>query len=228
MDDVRSSTKTLELLNACRVPATVPVGRFGAWFIGRVDLTPETRKAWGHYQGKDPGVDRYTVLRRATMGTDQYPEVVMEDTLPELRRHLPILLPAHGRVLVSGLGLGCVVRGLLSKPEVELIEVVEIDPTILRVIGHEFQYNPRVRLRLGDALTISWPEGRRWDFAWHDVWIDPELGHLDVLHAQLMARYRSLVREQGAWMFDRKAKRAWPDRLLGAPGRGRQLEVVHG
>jgi hypothetical protein len=35
--------------------------------------------------------------------------------------------------------LGCVVRGLLSKPEVERIDVVEIDGDILRVVGKEFR-----------------------------------------------------------------------------------------
>jgi spermidine synthase len=50
----------------------------------------------------------------------------MEDTLSELRRHTPIFMRAKGRLLVTGLGLG-VVRGLLAKPEVEHIDVVEID-----------------------------------------------------------------------------------------------------
>jgi hypothetical protein len=56
-------------------------------------------------------------------------EVVMEDSPRELRRHLPIWMHAHGRVLVTGLGLGCVVRGLLASPHVEYIDVAKSTPT---------------------------------------------------------------------------------------------------
>lgn len=140
----------------------------------------------------------------------------MEDSPRELRRHLPVLLAARGRVLVSGLGLGCVVRGLLSLPEVEHVDVVEIDRNVLRLTGAEFSDHPRVTLHLGDALRIRWPRRTRWDFAWHDI--HDEYGHLAVLHTRLLLRYQRRVGRQGAWGLPRWLRQRRPE-LLGSPRR---------
>lgn len=131
-------------------------------------------------------------------------EVVMDDSRLELRRHLPIWLAAHGRVLITGLGLGCVVRGLLACAEVTHIDVIELDREILARVGAEFEGNPRVALHHGNALTCKMP-GRRWDFAWHDIWC--EGNGLQVLHVKLIHRYRRRCARQGAWMLPRFIKR---------------------
>src|ERR1700679_3972098 len=137
-----------------------------------------------------------TVLRRLSMKTIHIEgsggEVVMEDSRTELRRHLQIWLKGSGRILISGLGLGCVVRGLLINPAVTHIDVVEIDPIIIALIGPEFRQDKRVHVHPADALTIQWPADARWDYAWHDCWVNedgsPEkmLWHL---HADLFSRY---------------------------------------
>jgi hypothetical protein len=163
------------------------------------------------------GGDTQTCLRRiteATMHSDG--EIVMEDSLSELRRHLPIFLAARGRILITGLGLGCVVRGLLVNPDVSHIDVVEIDRQILERVGVEFADNPRVTLHHGDALTYKMPRDR-WDFAWHDIWCEGNR-RLHVLHLRLLRRYHNRVGRQGAWMLPRTVKRrlasaGWP--LLG-------------
>jgi hypothetical protein len=191
------------LLAACRVPLALQPRQLGLWEIRRfdvADLESEVARAFVTHQ---VGWPTYTMLARTTIATIERDmgEVVMEDSQRELRRHLPILLAAHGRVLVSGLGLGCVVRGLLSKPGVRHIDVVEIDPTILALVGDEFRCNRRVTLHLGDAESYDWPRAWRWDFAWHDVWTEPDTEHLDVLHARLLARFRDRVTHQGAWQM---------------------------
>ncbi len=195
-----------EFLEAARVPETLAPQVFGPWSIERYDSPPPELCA---KLGIPPiGWDSYTLLYRATMATlhQDRGECVMEDSQRELSRHLPIWLRAHGRVLVSGLGLGCVVRGLLASPDVEHIDVVEIDRGILDVVGPEFAGEFRVTLHHGDALKIDWPASTRWDFAWHDIWCEGG-GKLHVLHAELMARYARHVPSQGAWMFPRFAKR---------------------
>ncbi len=137
----------------------------------------------------------------------------MEDSRRELSRHLPIWLAARGRVLKTGLGLGCVVRGLLANPDVEHIDVVEIDKGIIRVCGAEFVGNPRVTVHHADALT--WDRGgRMWDFAWHDLHsFDEE--HLDLMHAKLLIDYREAVGQQGAWQWPRLAHRVGRQGFLG-------------
>lgn len=209
-----------DLLHACRVPASVEPRRVGPWEIRRIDvasLDNEFTRAF--VRMTLAGYDSYTLLFRDTLATlhEERGECVMEDSLVELRRHLPILLSARGRVLVSGLGLGCVVRGLLAKPEVEHVDVVEIDRHILALVGREFSTNPRVSLYHDDAERITWPAGTRWDFAWHDVWSETE--SLDVVHARLIARYHGMAARQGAWQLARVAKRRWPFPLVGGPRR---------
>lgn len=204
-----------QFVMAARVPDTVPLGTFGLWTIGREEF-PE-----GSPLRARVGFPHLTFLRRPSWGSlhQKYGEVVMEDSTEELCKHLPIWMAAHGRVLVSGLGLGCVVRGLLAKPEVRLVDVVEIDPTIVRLIGPEFAGNPRVALRTGDALKVRWPKDARWDCAWHDIWTEDGNGiALHKLHLRLMTRYKPMVRPrmQGAWALPRVVKRALRGGVLGA------------
>jgi len=162
----------------------------------------------------------YTTLQRISEASLHLEggEVVMEDGLPELRKHLPIVLEAQGRVLVTGLGLGCVVRGLLANPAVEHIDVVELDEDIIRFVGIWFADEPRVTIHQGDALKIEWPEEQRWDYAWHDIWC-PSGSALQLLHGELMHRYADMVPRQGAWAFPRVFKRIWPKPLIGGPRR---------
>jgi hypothetical protein len=107
------------------------------------------------------------------------------------------------------------VRGLLAKPEVTHVDVVELDPVILDMVGPEFSDGDhRVSLHHGNALEFDWPADARWDYCWHDIWC--EHGSLDLLHVELLARFRDRCRWQGAWQLNRQIKRIWPDRLLGA------------
>jgi spermidine synthase len=203
-----------DYIAAARVPETLKPQAFGRW---------EIRRVWARESGtvvgrllfqEQVGFSSQTQLLTHTMATLhlKHGEVVMEDSQVELRKHLPIWMKAEGSVLVTGLGLGCVVRGLLASRKVREITVVEIDSQILRVVGHEFRFNPRVRLMRGDALKIDLP-GKKFDFAWHDLWTDGER-HLQTLHADLLARFHPQCRIQGAWQFPREFKRRMPEWVL--------------
>lgn len=208
-------TPTLwSILEAARVPDAVCPQTFGPWEITRVDVTtPDDHLAVGwstqtrlHYQ----------TWKTRTLGM-RYGEIVMEDSWRELSRHLPIWRTARGRILVTGLGLGCVVRGLITKPDVEHIDVIEIDSAICAVVGAEFLTDPRVTIRHANALTVDVPARVTWDYAWHDLYTEEGCGvpGLQVLHAELLLRYRKACRQQGAWAFPRMYKRVWPGGLLG-------------
>lgn len=211
----------LQYMHAARVPASVKPQRFGAWTLQRMPL----RLIWPDY----------TLLRHSirvpydidTMhleddrteidGTVAVNEVVMEDSEGELRKHLPIWLHARGIVLVTGLGLGCVVRGLLANPRVKHVDVVEIDADIVRIIGAEFSANPKVTIYLADAMTWEPPAGRKYDYAWHDLWT-PQNDGLQVLHMKLFRRIDAFCPVQGAWAFPRMFARQMRKPPLGAPG----------
>jgi spermidine synthase len=156
------------------------------------------------------GFRSQTVLCRHTMATlhTEFGSVVMEDSQEELRQHLPIWISARGRVLVTGLGLGCVVRGLLANPRVTHITVLELDKNIIRICGREFMNNPRVTIIHTDALKYQPKKGERWDFAWHDLWNeDAPTEHLQLLHARLFAKFKKHCGPQGAWKFPKIYKR---------------------
>lgn len=191
-------------LRAARCPSTLAAQEFGLWSIEK-RAAPESEPHGAMFRALIGGPEQ-TVLGRITEATMHQPpgEIVMEDSTQELSRHLPIWLRARGRVLITGLGLGCVVRGLLASPQVERIDVIELDRDILRIVGAEFAHEPRVTLVHGNALTCKMP-GKHWDFAWHDLWCEGST--LQLLHLKLIGRYRKRCDRQGAWMLPRVVKR---------------------
>lgn len=206
-----------DYIHAARVPISLRPQVFGLWMIQRVwaeeirrrcDHLPAIYRAIADQNALAIGFPSYTLLWRTSWSTihlHNHGDLVMEDSLGELRKHLPIWMKAHGRVLVTGLGLGCVVRGLLASKNVEHITVVEIDKQILRIVGHEFRGNHRVELIHGDALNFQ-PGQRKFDFGWHDLWTEGD-EHLQVQHARLIKNLHGSCRQQGAWEFPRYLKR---------------------
>lgn len=199
-----------DYIRVARVPESLKPQAFGPWKIERWRAKDiDTRKFPLSAQFKLAaivnriGFDEYTLLRRYSWNTmhigDGY-DVVMEDSKEELRKHLPIWLNAEGKVLITGLGLGCVVRALLAKPEVEHITVVEIDKSIIRIVGHEFQFNRRVSLVHCDAFNFR-PRGH-FDYAWHDLWTDGE-EHLQCQHVRLLKQFHNICDRQGVWGLPR-------------------------
>lgn len=193
-----------QILQAMRAD-TVPSGESGTWIVEKWNL------AKGVLGPRDvfvpPG--SYTTLRCATDETVHVGgECVMVDHEAELRTHLAFILKARGHVLVTGLGLGCVVRGLLSRPEVEFVDVVEIEQSVIDLVGRYMPTDPRLRIHHADALKFDAPGP--WDFAWHDIWCDGN-ERLAVLHAELIWNFYARVKpgNQGAWNFPRKFKRVF-------------------
>ena len=150
-----------------------------------------------------------TALRRLT-GSMMHlgGEVVMEDSPFELRSHLNFMLRAHGRVLVTGLGLGCVVRGLLASPAVEFVICVEKSRSVLELV-EPFMPKDRVEIINADALVWTQQDDRVFDCAWHDIWADRDNGdpHLSRFHVELLANCREKVAFQGAWDLPRWVKK---------------------
>lgn len=212
---------------AARVPRSLEPQEFGLWRIERLSCGQRIVENRLVVMSEEAvGFPDYTLLSRLTEATlhQVRGDIVMEDSQRELRKHLPIWLNARGRVLVTGLGLGCVVRGLLANPDVDRIEVVEIDHGIARVIGPEFAgvrgvAGQSVELHIGDAREIdeSWLPGR-FDCAWHDLWTEGR--DLQIQHAEMMFRLRRRCGPQGAWELPRFLKRMITRRgrikLLGA------------
>lgn len=150
----------------------------------------------------------YTWLRRWTASTlHDGGAVVMEDTPFELKTHLGFVLRAFGNVLVTGLGLGCVTRGLLANPRVSHVTVIENSPDVMKLVA---PYMPSERLTIIEADALKWTAGNieRFDCAWHDLWTNHDEGepHLDVWHVRMFKNLTGRVKHQGAWALRRDIK----------------------
>jgi hypothetical protein len=207
---------TEAILKAMRADG-VPAGKSGFWTVRKVNITEESNRlfpadALHANAGKLPPPGRYTYLLRWTNDTlfKSHGELVMNDFPGELKKHLEFVMKARGRVLVTGLGLGCVVRGLLARGLVDSIDLVERDTDVIELCGASVA-DPRVKIHVADARK-ELPPGR-FDYAWHDLWSDPDRDepHLQVTHFKLMRKLMDRVGLQGAWAMPRKLTRRIPE-----------------
>jgi spermidine synthase len=80
-----------------------------------------------------------------------------------------ILHPQPRKALVIGLGTGSSAGWLAALPEMERVDVVELEPAILEVarrcsaVNHDVMANPKVRIHLGDAREVLITTPERYD-----------------------------------------------------------------
>lgn len=200
-----------QILQACRAD-DIEAGDDGLWSVKKLALVKG-------YEGEDkgrkislaPGV--YTQLfHMGQYGNPYVGDLVMHDFPAELLTHLDFMLKAHGKVLVTGLGLGCVVRGLLANPNVKHVTVLEKNKSVMRLV---YPYMPQTR-----RLTILRAEAQRWtketrqvfDCAYHDLWTDQSAGepHLQIVHNKCVIHMRKKVNDiHFAWQATRWMRRIW-------------------
>lgn len=197
-----------EILEAMKANA-VPDGASNLWYV-QTRVNSEVACSLARIvKNREVGPGPYKLLRRYTDSTvHSGGEVVMEDTLHELRQHLQFVRCASGRVLVTGLGLGCVVRGLLVRPEVTSIDVVEISQDVLKLVSPFMPADPRLKIHHDDAEKFISRNYDSWDCAWHDLWSDVDDGApgLQLIHARIMIRLQRRVHLQGAWKFPKSLR----------------------
>lgn len=135
---------------------------------------------------------------------------MMSDTPNEIEDHDDPIQNAGGRMLIHGLGLGCIVAALHVIPEVEHIDVVEYDPEVIALTGRYYASLPKVSIVRGNALTHKWSKGAHWDYVWHDIWeristdnLEPENAEYGISYQMLFDRFESRAERQGAWAYER-------------------------
>lgn len=180
--------------------ATVPEGMSGNWRVEHFTVN-EKEARWnnmltaftpgGGARGVPPG--EYTRLMHGRT-------VVMSDTPAEVRDHYEPIRQAHGRCLINGLGLGIVVQGMLHKPEVEHLTVIEISPDVLALVADHYQaiFSDRLEIIEADALTWQAPKGAWYDIVWHDIWSNICTDNLETM-GTLHRKYGRRCGWQGSW-----------------------------
>lgn len=151
---------------------------------------------------------------------------VMSDTPSEIEEHWPALRDARGRVLITGLGLGCLPRALLTLPDVTRIDIIEIDPEVIALTG-KYLTDDRVRIWRGSAAEPQRIDKLRaepwcWDYAWHDIWshisprnLEDETAEHGISYQRLYDVYEPYAEQQSAWAIDdaREMERRHQDSL---------------
>ena len=193
----------------------IPAGTRGCWTVRKFSVARPAivPREEGGLVMLPPG--NYTHLFCYTSATAMknggLGDCVMHDTPEELAKHLQFMLAATGRVLVTGLGLGCVTRGLLANPNVHSVTVIEREASVLRLVMPWMPKDERLSVVHADALEWVRRTRRQFDCAWHDLWTDEGAGepHLQIVHMQLICALavRRAVKLQGAWAFPRYFRR---------------------
>lgn len=176
---------------------SVPLGQSGQWKVERFTVpnswtVQNFRIAQSGRQTVPPGV--YTRLIHMNGWSDP----MMSDTPAECLDLAPLFRRATGRVLLNGLGLGVALKGILSKRDVTHVDVVEISPDIIKLVWPTYAQDRRVQLHYGDAFTILWPKGTRWNTVWHDIWPTICSDHL-VEMGRLHRKYARRCDWQESW-----------------------------
>lgn len=188
---------------------SIPAGSAGLWVIRKQRLVKRTLV---YHCGKHKWVDpcSYTWLGCYTNATlHEGGEAVMHDTPEELGTHLEFMLRARGSVLITGLGLGCVTRGVLANPAVKKVLVIERDKSVLKLVAPYMAKDPRLFILHFDAIAWCKKTTEEFDCAWHDLWDNEDWGgpSLGEMHAELLIAMTRRVRFQGAWNMPRHVRR---------------------
>ena len=184
----------MDFSDICRI--SIPEGESGPWKVSRFTVPPKDIKALSYaLHGRPIPSGTYTRLIRTG---DHVP--TMSDTPSEIRDHIEPLIQAKqrgGRILMNGLGLGVVLKGFLSFPEVTHVDVVEIDADVIKLVAPSY-YDHRVTIYHVDAFEITWPKDTRWSVVWHDIWpsiCSDNLPEMTKLHR----KYGHKCDWQGSW-----------------------------
>jgi spermidine synthase len=138
--------------------------------------------------------------------------MVMSDSDFERGTNREVVWRAKGNVLIAGLGLGFVLRPILSKPSVMRVTVIEKNPDVIALVGPTL---PQDKLDIVEADIFQWnpPPGTKYDVIYFDIWPTLTVKNLsDMAHLHhAFTRYRAPGGWIGSWCYaEVKARRHWP------------------
>lgn len=190
-------------LNMRRYHVSVPTGRSGAITVERFVVTeysPENLRLALH--GRTP-ISPGLYTKMCENGA-----IWMSDTDEEIETHQPAFAaffraPPESRVLIHGLGLGMIVQEAIRTPNIRKIDVVELNPDVIRLVAPHYQrmaekHDKTLTIIEANCFTYRWPVHSRWYAVWHDIWQsygEDNLGEMDFLKRSFGHR----TRWQGCW-----------------------------
>lgn len=140
-------------------------------------------------------------------------ELWMSDTRDEQTDHYVAISAFKrcnngARVLITGLGIGMVLGAALKFPNIAQVDVVELDPDVIEIVGPHYERMARqngktLRIIQGDAHNRRkcFPDGDTWHAAWHDIWPTITSDNLPSM-LTITRRYMRHTQWQGFWCRD--------------------------
>lgn len=170
----------------------LPDGESGVWSVSTVEVPKDSLSQFMSMMKTGRGVPGGTYKRLLRGRT-----IVMSNTPDEIRDFLHFTNVANGRILINGLGIGCVVKVLLEKENVYEITVIEKSEDVIKLVAPHFN-DPRLKIIHADAFEYKPPKGETYDYVWHDIWDAICADNLEEM-AKLHRKYGRKTRWQDSW-----------------------------
>ena len=170
----------------------LPDGISGDWSISTFEVAERELSQIISFLKTGRGVPPGTYKRLRRNRT-----VVMSNTPDELRDFSFFTRKAYGSILINGLGLGCVVKVLLDKPEVTKVTVIEKSEDVIKLVAPYFK-DDRLAIINADAFEYTSPKEEKYDFVWHDIWDDICSDNLKEM-SKLHRKYGRRTAWQDSW-----------------------------
>lgn len=183
-------------------------GRRGPWAVEHFEIDKHAAAlyaigCYGSYE-IPPRAGKYTRLIHDERGVvmsdtrqEMYDLYTLEEGIRIARAHPRSTFTAH----VNGLGLGIFIKHLLE--ECFTVEVIEIDPDVIELVGSQLlrMFPHNLTIVQADALEWRPPKNTRYGVVWHDIWDEGSLDNLPE-YKLLLRRYGHYANWQGAWARD--------------------------
>lgn len=175
----------------------IPEGTSGNWQVEHFTVTEDDIRIFNMRCAFQPGGYRRMMEPGTYERLMRGRHVVMSNTPAEKGDYRWFVYKATGRVLLNGLGLGCVLRDLLDKPDIENVTVIEKSPDVIALVAPHI-IDHRVTIIEADAFEWKPPKGVRYDAVWHDIWDDICADNLPEMHT-LHRKYGRRADYQESW-----------------------------
>lgn len=176
-----------------RIDINVPDGISGNWAVESFTVEDGDTSQFISalkYGRSVPGGKYKRLVRNGT--------TVMSNTPDEIRDFLPFTFKAHGSIIINGLGLGVLLKKLLSKDDVTEITVIEKSYDVINLVAETYLKDKRVSIICADAFEFKPPKGKQYNYAWHDIWDYICSDNLKEMHT-LHRKYGRRVDYQESW-----------------------------
>lgn len=124
-------------------------------------------------------------------------QIMMSDTQMEQQSNRDVIINAHGKVLIAGLGIGMILPAILKKACVESVRVIELHSDVIDLVAAHYEH-PKLTVEQGDIRTYQPTE--KFNVVYFDIWPDiyeENLKEIAKLH------------QRGKYWLDRSDPNCW-------------------